>query len=81
MKPNRIYVAGHLGMVGSALLRRLQSGGYTKPITRTRKELDLLDQAAVREFMQRENPDYIFVAAAKVGGIGLSTDAGNRFAL
>jgi GDP-L-fucose synthase len=65
----RIYVAGHRGLVGSALMRRLQAGGYTNLITRTHAELDLTDQAAVREFFEREQPEYVFLAAAKVGGI------------
>ncbi len=65
----RIYVAGHRGMVGSALVRRLRAGGFSQLILRTHGELDLLEQAAVREFMQQERPDYIFVAAARVGGI------------
>ncbi len=66
---SRIYVAGHRGMVGSAIVRRLRAGGYRQIITRTRSELDLLDQAAVHEFMHRIRPDYVFVAAARVGGI------------
>jgi GDP-L-fucose synthase len=65
----RIFVAGHRGMVGSAIVRRLESGGYTKLLTRSRQELDLLDQRAVRDFLKAERPDYIFLAAAKVGGI------------
>lgn len=65
----RIYVAGHLGMVGSAIVRRLSSAGYTNLVTRTRRELDLLDQRAVRVFMDEIRPDYIFLAAARVGGI------------
>ncbi len=65
----RIFVAGHRGMVGAALVRRLRAGGYERLVLRTRAELDLLDQAAVRAFMQRERPDYVFIAAAKVGGI------------
>jgi GDP-L-fucose synthase len=65
----RIFVAGHRGMVGAALVRRLRSGGYERLLQRTRAELDLLDQAAVRAFMHRERPDYVFIAAAKVGGI------------
>jgi GDP-L-fucose synthase len=68
-KNSKIYVAGHRGMVGSAIVRRLQSAGYNNLVTRTHAELDLIDQAAVMEFMQREKPDYIFLAAAKVGGI------------
>ncbi|HEB56697.1 MAG TPA: NAD-dependent epimerase/dehydratase family protein, partial [Gammaproteobacteria bacterium] len=65
----KIYVAGHRGLVGSALMRRLETGGYENIVTRTHKELDLLNQAAVHEFMQAEKPDYIFLAAARVGGI------------
>jgi GDP-L-fucose synthase len=68
-KNSKIYVAGHRGMVGSAIVRRLQSAGYNNLVMRTHAELDLIDQAAVMEFMQREKPDYIFLAAAKVGGI------------
>ena len=56
-------------MVGSAIVRRLQSTGYTNLITRTRQELDLLDQRATFDFLQGEKPDYIFMAAARVGGI------------
>jgi GDP-L-fucose synthase len=66
---SKIYVTGHRGMVGSALVRRLKAGGYTNIVTRTRQELDLLDQAAVHAFLLAEAPDYIFIAAAKVGGI------------
>ena len=65
----RIYVAGHSGMVGSAIVRRLEAGGYTSILARTHAELDLTEQAAVRQFIEREQPDYIFIAAAKVGGI------------
>lgn len=65
----KIYVAGHRGMVGSALLRRLEAGGYRNLILRSRAELDLLDQTAVRSFIRMEKPDVIFLAAAKVGGI------------
>ena len=64
-----IYVAGHSGMVGSALFRRLRKSGYNNIITRTHEYLDLLDQRAVHEFMLTHKPDYIFLAAAKVGGI------------
>jgi GDP-L-fucose synthase len=64
-----IFVAGHRGMVGSALVRRLAAGGYTRVLTRTRAELDLLDQRAVADFLARERPAYLFIAAAKVGGI------------
>lgn len=69
MVARKIYIAGHRGMVGSAIVRRLQTAGYTNLVTRTRKELDLLDQRAVFDFLQTEKPDYIFIAASKVGGI------------
>jgi GDP-L-fucose synthase len=65
----KIFVTGHRGMVGSALLRRLQAGGYTSLVTRSHAELDLLDQRAVQAFLAEEKPDYIFIAAARVGGI------------
>ncbi|TMV81617.1 GDP-L-fucose synthase [Thioclava sp. BHET1] len=65
----RIYVAGHRGMVGGAILRRLQARGSDRLLTRTSAELDLTDQRAVRDFMQREKPDAVILAAAKVGGI------------
>ena len=65
----RIFVTGHRGMVGSALVRRLQAGGYTNILTRSRTALDLLDQRAVQAFLAEEKPDYIFIAAARVGGI------------
>ena len=68
-KRAKIYVAGHRGMVGSAIVRNLNGRGYGNLVTRTRLELDLLDQAAVRAFMQAERPDYLFMAAALVGGI------------
>lgn len=64
-----IYVAGHRGLVGSALMRCLEKNGYKNIITRTHRELDLMDQHAVQEFFRRETPEYIFLAAAKVGGI------------
>lgn len=65
----RVYVAGHRGMVGSAICRQLAARGVKNIITRTHAELDLRDQSAVREFMQAERPDYVVLAAAKVGGI------------
>lgn len=64
-----MYVAGHRGLVGSALMRNLQAQGYTNLITRTHAELDLTDQAAVHQFFQQQKPEYVFLAAAKVGGI------------
>ena len=68
-KHAKIYVAGHRGLVGSAIVRRLGKEGYTNLLTATSKQLDLRDQAAVRSFFDRERPDYVFLAAAKVGGI------------
>lgn len=68
-KSAKIYVSGHRGMVGSAIVRRLQAGGYTNLLMRTHAELDLTDQRAVFDFLAHEKPDYIFCAAAKVGGI------------
>lgn len=70
MNPNaKIFVAGHQGLVGSAIIRTLQKQNYTNLITRTRQELDLLDNAAVKTFFTKEKPKYVFLAAAKVGGI------------
>lgn len=66
---SKIYVAGHRGMVGSAIVRVLENAGHTGVITKTRAELNLLDQAAVADFFTREKPEYVFLAAAKVGGI------------
>ena len=66
---DKIYVAGHRGMVGSAIVRRLQQGGFNNIIARTSKELDLMDQAAVANFFEETKPDFVFLAAAKVGGI------------
>ncbi|MGM1428425.1 GDP-L-fucose synthase [Sphingobacterium lactis] len=68
-KQAKIYVAGHRGMVGSAIYRKLKELGYENLIVRTSKELDLRDQQAVKEFFEAEKPDYVFLAAAKVGGI------------
>ena len=68
-KNSRIYVAGHRGLVGSAIIRKLRSGDYTNIITRTSKELDLKRQAEVEAFFEKEKPEYVFLAAAKVGGI------------
>ena len=65
----RIFVAGHRGMVGSAIVRRLRAGGFRNLILRSRAELDLTDQVAVRAFLEAERPDYVVLAAAKVGGI------------
>jgi GDP-L-fucose synthase len=66
---SRIYVAGHRGLVGSAIVRRLRAAGHTNLLLRTHAELDLTDQHATQAFFQAERPDYVFLAAAKVGGI------------
>src|SRR6185312_1202488 len=66
---DKIYIAGHRGMVGSAIWRRLEKAGFDKLTGRTSAQLDLKDQAAVRAFFETERPDYVFLAAAKVGGI------------
>jgi len=68
-KSSRIYVAGHNGMVGSAIVRNLEAGGYTHIITRSRKALDLTRQEQVEAFFEKEKPEFVFLAAAKVGGI------------
>ncbi|MET0518164.1 MAG: GDP-L-fucose synthase, partial [Burkholderiaceae bacterium] len=68
-KDSKIFVTGHRGMVGSAIVRALQARGYGRILTRSRNELDLLDQRAVATFLAAEKPDYTFIAAAKVGGI------------
>lgn len=68
-KNDKIYVAGHNGMVGSAILRKLKKEGFTNLVTRSSSELNLKDQQAVIDFFQQEKPDYVFLAAAKVGGI------------
>ena len=68
-KNSKIYVAGHRGLVGSAIVKNLESKGYTNIITRTHKELDLINQKDVEEFFEKEKPEYVILAAAKVGGI------------
>jgi GDP-L-fucose synthase len=68
-KTDKIYIAGHRGMVGSAIVRKLQKEGFNNLLLRTSVELDLRNQQAVQDFMRQEKPDYVFVAAAKVGGI------------
>ena len=65
----KVYVAGHRGLVGSAIMRKLQAQGYINIVTRTHAELDLANQAAVQQFFEIEKPEYVFLAAAKVGGI------------
>lgn len=74
-KNAKIYVAGHRGMVGSAIVRELQRQGYTNIIARTHKELDLCRQEAVEAFFAQEQPEYVFLAAAKVGGIVANSEA------
>ena len=73
-KNAKIYVAGHRGMVGSAIVRQLKKQGYTNIIVRTHKELDLTRQERVEEFFRTEKPEYVFLAAAKVGGIVANND-------
>ena len=68
-KDSKIFIAGHRGLVGSAITEALRNEGYTNLILKTRHELDLLDQSAVKKFFEDESPDYVFLAAAKVGGI------------
>ena len=74
-KDAKIYVAGHRGMVGSAIVRELQKQGYTNIITRTHAELDLCRQIDVEKFFAEEKPEYVFLAAAKVGGIVANEEA------
>ena len=80
-KDSKIYVAGHRGLVGSAIVRGLKSKGYNNIIGRTHKELDLTDQYAVEEFFKTEKPEYVFLAAAKVGGIMANSEAPADFIL
>lgn len=79
-KTDKIYVAGHRGLVGSAIVRNLQSKGYTNIIGRTHKELDLTNQAMVTEFFETEKPDIVVLAAAKVGGINANNTTPADFA-
>lgn len=74
-KNAKIFVAGHRGMVGSAIVRALNKQGYTNIITRTHSEMDLTNQAEVEKFFKEEKPDYVFLAAAKVGGIIANSEA------
>lgn len=73
-KTSKIFVAGHRGLVGGAIYRNLQAKGYTNLITRTHSELDLCCQAAVNDFFAHEKPEYVFLAAAHVGGIGINSE-------
>ena len=74
-KDAKIYVAGHRGMVGSAIVRELRKQGYTNIVTRTHEDVDLCRQEAVETFFAAEKPAYVFLAAAKVGGIGANSEA------
>ncbi len=78
-KDDKIYIAGHTGMVGSAILRRIKAEGYSNLVMRTQEELDLLDQAAVFDFLEHQKPQYVFVAAARVGGIVANNTYRARF--
>jgi len=69
----KIFIAGHRGLVGGAVVRKLQTEGYTNLLTRSHADLNLLDQAAVNNFFEKEKPEYVFLAAAKVGGIGANS--------
>ena len=68
-KTDKIYVAGHTGLIGSAIARRLEKDGYTNVVTKKHSELDLTDQTAVKGFFEKERPEFVFFAAARVGGI------------
>src|ERR1700675_3051487 len=68
-KNMKIFVSGHTGVVGAAIVRHLREKGYSSILGRTRQELDLLDQRAVFDFLEQEKPDYMFVAAGRVGGV------------
>ena len=74
-KDSKIYVAGHRGMVGSAIIRELRRQGYNNIITRTHSELNLCRQEDVERFFAEEKPEYVFLAAAKVGGIVANSEA------
>lgn len=78
-KDAKIFVAGHHGLVGSAICRKLTAKGYSNIVTRTHKELDLTNQAEVEAFFDQEKPEYVFLAAAHVGGIGINSEHPARF--
>lgn len=80
-KTDKIYVAGHRGLVGSAIVRNLESKGYTNIIGRTHRELDLTNQQQVRDFFEEEKPDVVVLAAAKVGGINANNTTSCRVRL
>ena len=79
-KSDKIYVAGHRGLVGSAIVRGLKRQGYQNIVGRTHKELELTEQAQVRDFFEKEKPDVVVLAAAKVGGINANNTAPADFA-
>ena len=79
-KSDKIYVAGHRGLVGSAIVRGLKRQGYQNIVCRTHKELELTEQAQVRDFFEKEKPDVVVLAAAKVGGINANNTAPADFA-
>ena len=79
-KTDKIYVAGHRGLVGSAIVRNLEAKGYHNIIGRTHRELDLTSQQAVRDFFEAEKPDVVVLAAAKVGGINANNTTPAEFA-
>ena len=76
---DKIYVAGHNGLVGSAIIRKLKKEGFHNIITRTHSELDLTNQKEVNAFFEKERPDFVFMAAAKVGGIQANKEALDQF--
>lgn len=78
-KNAKIFVAGHRGLIGSAIVRKLEENGYTNIIKRTRQEMDLRDQLGVWHFFQKEKPEYVFLCAAKVGGIGWNKECPAEF--
>ena len=73
-KSSKIFVAGHNGLVGSAIVRKLQNEGYTNLVLKTKSELDLRNQDAVKDFFKIEKPEFVFLAAAKVGGINYNAE-------
>ncbi|MDQ6913624.1 MAG: NAD-dependent epimerase/dehydratase family protein, partial [Verrucomicrobiota bacterium] len=80
-KSDKIFLAGHKGLVGSALVRRLQTEGFSNLLLRDRRQLDLRNEGAVAEFFEKEKPHYVILAAAKVGGIKANNDFKVEFLL
>ena len=78
-KNSKIFLAGHKGMVGSAIMRKLKNLNYTKVITRSKKKLDLLDQKKTYSFLKKIKPDYVIIAAARVGGIKANSNYKSKF--